>query len=64
MFEHFGKRLERDIKKDIKTKEKKNEELTGVKTTNPLKVNVVSHQFQRYAVWFGGSIITGAHIAT
>ena len=35
---------------------KESERLSGFKPT-PIDVNVVTHSFQRYAVWFGGSIL-------
>eukprot|EP01051_Picozoa_sp_SAG22_P022333 SAG22_NODE_5308_length_1040_cov_1.315622_2_plen_88_part_00 len=35
---------------------RRNEQLTGTKTANPLVVNVKTHEYQRFAVWFGGSL--------
>jgi actin-related protein 3 len=57
MFKHFVKRLERDIKR--KTKERY--DFTKSKYPDldikPMEVNVVTHPFQRFAVWFGGSML-------
>jgi len=56
MFKDFGKRLERDIKRSVDSRLRDTELLTGQKPT-PIDVQVVSHQMQRYAVWFGGSML-------
>jgi len=57
MFKDFGRRLKRDIQKFADTRCKESERISGHKP-KPIEVNVVSHQFQRYAVWFGGSIMS------
>jgi actin-related protein 3 len=58
MFKDFGKRLARDIKRSVDYRIKRSEELSGGKIKSvPLDVNVISHQMQRYAVWFGGSML-------
>jgi len=58
MFRDFGKRLARDIKRSVDYRIKRSEELSGGKIKSvPLDVNVVSHHMQRYAVWFGGSML-------
>ncbi|GAM25003.1 hypothetical protein SAMD00019534_081780 [Acytostelium subglobosum LB1] len=58
MFKDFGKRLQRDIKRSVDYRIKRSEELSGGKIKAvPLEVNVVSHSRQRYAVWFGGSML-------
>jgi len=58
MFKDFGKRLARDIKRSVDYRIKRSEELSGgrIKAV-PLDVNVISHHMQRYAVWFGGSML-------
>jgi len=58
MFKDFGKRLQRDIKRSVDYRIKRSEELSGgrIKAV-PLEVNVISHHMQRYAVWFGGSML-------
>jgi len=58
MFKDFGKRLQRDIKRFVDNRVKVSEELSGGKIKAvPLEVNVISHHMQRYAVWFGGSML-------
>jgi actin-related protein 3 len=58
MFKDFGKRLSRDVKRFVDYRIKKSEELSGGKIKAvPLDVNVISHHMQRYAVWFGGSML-------
>jgi len=58
MFKDFGKRLQRDIKRSVDWRIKRSEELSGGKLKSvPLDVNVISHGMQRYAVWFGGSML-------
>jgi len=58
MFKDFGKRLARDVKRFVDYRIKRSEELSGGKIKSvPLEVNVISHHMQRYAVWFGGSML-------
>jgi len=58
MFKDFGKRLQRDIKRAVDYRIKRSEELSGGKIKAvPLDVNVITHHMQRYAVWFGGSML-------
>jgi actin-related protein 3 len=58
MFKDFGKRLQRDIKRTVDFRTKRSEQLSGgtLKVT-PVEVNVITHHMQRYAVWFGGSML-------
>jgi len=58
MFKDFGRRLQRDIKRAVDARIKKSEDMSGgrIKAT-AIPVNVVSHHMQRYAVWFGGSML-------
>lgn len=58
MYKDFGKRLQRDIKRTVDMRIKRSDELSGgrYKAVAP-EVNVVSHNMQRYAVWFGGSML-------
>jgi len=58
MFKDFGRRLERGIKRTVNERLRKSEELSGHKP-DPVDVNVISHPFQRFAVWLGGSILAG-----
>jgi len=58
MFKDFGKRLQRDVKRFVDWRIKRSEELSGGKLKAvPLDVAVISHQMQRYAFWFGGSML-------
>jgi len=58
MFKDFGKRLQRDVKRAVDARIKLSETLSGGKIkATPLDVNVISHRMQRYAVWFGGSML-------
>jgi len=61
MFKDFGKRLQRDIKKNVDTRMQANiARLGGLVRASPppaVEVNVISHPMQRYAVWFGGSML-------
>lgn len=61
MFKDFGKRLQRDIKKIVDTRMQANIARLGNLAKNTIvpgiDVNVVSHPMQRYAVWFGGSML-------
>jgi actin-related protein 3 len=58
MFRDFGKRLQRDVKRAVDYRIKRSEELSGGKIKAvPLQVNVITHSMQRYAVWFGGSML-------
>eukprot|EP01120_Amphizonella_sp_Union-15-10_P012938 TRINITY_DN58_c0_g1_i1.p1 TRINITY_DN58_c0_g1~~TRINITY_DN58_c0_g1_i1.p1 ORF type:complete len:443 (-),score=94.07 TRINITY_DN58_c0_g1_i1:110-1438(-) len=58
MFKNFGQRLQRDIKREVDLRIKRSEELSGGKIKAvPLEVKVITHNMQRYAVWFGGSML-------
>ena len=62
MFKDFGRRLQRDIKRNVDLRMQLNiARLSGVaqNVTPPpaIDVNVISHHMQRYAVWFGGSML-------
>jgi len=58
MFKDFGKRLQRDVKKTVDRRVEMSEKLSGgnLKAT-AIDVNVISHHMQRFAVWFGGSML-------
>lgn len=61
MFKDFGRRLERDIKRNVDARMRDNiakmSALVAASGSAPpeIDVNVVTHPMQRYAVWFGGS---------
>uniref|UniRef100_A0A669D9L0 Actin related protein 3B n=1 Tax=Oreochromis niloticus TaxID=8128 RepID=A0A669D9L0_ORENI len=58
MFRDFGRRLQRDLKRVVDARLKLSEELSGGRIKpKPMEVQVVSHHMQRYAVWFGGSML-------
>lgn len=62
MFKGFDKRLQRDIKRLVDNRMQLNIErlkaLTGNVAPPPaIDVNIVSHPMQRFAVWFGGSML-------
>eukprot|EP01086_Lenisia_limosa_P017208 TRINITY_DN80_c0_g1_i2.p2 TRINITY_DN80_c0_g1~~TRINITY_DN80_c0_g1_i2.p2 ORF type:complete len:423 (-),score=154.23 TRINITY_DN80_c0_g1_i2:225-1493(-) len=58
MFKDFGRRLQRDVKRVTDQRIKLSEQLSGGKLkAKPIDVNVISHHMQRYAVWFGGSML-------
>ena len=58
MFKDFGRRLQRDIKRAVDHRIQQSEKLSGGKIkAMPVEVNVISHHMQRFAVWFGGSML-------
>lgn len=62
MFKDFGKRLQRDIKRIVDTRVKHSEMLSGgTHKSQQIDVNVISHKKQRYAVWFGGSLLASTN---
>jgi len=58
MFRDFSRRLQRDVKRQVDARLKLSEALSqGRITPKPMEVQVISHHMQRYAVWFGGSML-------
>lgn len=58
MFRDFGRRVERDLKRVVTARLKFSEQLSGgLLKPKPMNVQVISHKMQRYAVWFGGSML-------
>jgi len=58
LFKGVDKRIQRDVKRMVDERIKRSEELSqGRIKPQPIEVNVISHNLQRYAVWFGGSIL-------
>ena len=52
-------RLQRDIKRCVDTRINKSAELSnGRLKPAAVEVNVISHHMQRFAVWFGGSMLS------
>ncbi|KAI0073889.1 Actin/actin-like protein [Panus rudis PR-1116 ss-1] len=58
MFQHFGQRLKRDLKQIVDRRLEASAAASGshVKSSG-VEVDVISHKRQRYAVWFGGSLM-------
>lgn len=58
MFKDFGKRLQRDVKAIVDGRIAGSEEKSGkLMKSSGVDVNVISHKRQRYAVWYGGSLM-------
>lgn len=58
MFRDFGRRLQRDLKRVVDMRLKLSEELSGgTIKPKPIDCQVITHSMQRYAVWFGGSML-------
>ncbi|OCF31589.1 actin binding protein [Kwoniella heveanensis CBS 569] len=58
MFKDFGKRLQRDVKAIVDGRIAGSEERSGSHMkSSGVEVNVISHKRQRYAVWYGGSLM-------
>ena len=49
MFHKFDSRLQRDLRQLVRDR-------LGERSSK-MEVNVVSHERQRYAVWYGGSVV-------
>jgi len=58
MFKDFGRRLQQDLRVLVDQRIQASEKASGslVKSTG-VEVNVISHKRQRYAVWYGGSLL-------
>ena len=58
MFKDFGRRLQRDVKRVVDYRIRRSAELSqGRIQPQAIEVNVITHKMQRYAVWFGGSML-------
>lgn len=58
MFKDFPRRLQRDIKKIVDARIGASDaRLGGEVKSQAVDVNVVGHPIQRFAVWFGGSVL-------
>eukprot|EP01136_Pigoraptor_vietnamica_P032282 Opistho-1_new@93961 len=58
MFKDFGRRLQRDVKRNVDARIARSEQLSqGRVKPKPIDVAVITHNMQRYAVWFGGSML-------
>lgn len=56
LFENFSTRLEKNVQKRVNDRLSAYEQLTGHKPA-PIEVGVAQNMVQRYAVWFGGSVL-------
>ncbi|MQL75179.1 hypothetical protein Taro_007547 [Colocasia esculenta] len=58
MFKDFHRRLQRDLKKIVDARLLASDARHGGEIkSQPVEVNVLSHPIQRFAVWFGGSVL-------
>jgi len=58
MFQHFGNRLKRDLKQLVDHRLSSSVAASGsAMQSSGVEVDVISHKRQRYAVWFGGSLL-------
>ena len=58
MFQHFGQRLKKDLSSIVSERLAASEAASGnLARSSGLDVNVISHRMQRYAVWYGGSLL-------
>ncbi|KZT73167.1 actin-related protein Arp3 [Daedalea quercina L-15889] len=58
MFQHFGQRLKRDLKQIVDRRLDASVLASGSHLkSSGVEVDVISHKRQRYAVWFGGSLL-------
>jgi len=58
LYKNFGKRLQKDVKGLVDTRMKDMVDRSGGSIQpKPLDVSVLTHDLQRYAVWFGGSML-------
>eukprot|EP00271_Cylindrocystis_brebissonii_P005251 TRINITY_DN17202_c0_g1_i1.p1 TRINITY_DN17202_c0_g1~~TRINITY_DN17202_c0_g1_i1.p1 ORF type:complete len:211 (+),score=40.39 TRINITY_DN17202_c0_g1_i1:1034-1666(+) len=60
LFKDFGRRLQRDVKKLLDTKVGAGQDEGGAAGKAGVEVAVVSHKMQRFAVWFGGSVLASS----
>ncbi|CEH14493.1 actin binding protein [Ceraceosorus bombacis] len=58
MFAHFGQRLRKDLRSIVDSRLAASEVASGsLMRSSGIDVNVISHKMQRYAVWYGGSLL-------
>jgi len=57
MFKDFGRRLNRDIQRRTKARLEMYNKNTNL-NVKEIEVNVITHRMQRFAVWFGGSMLS------
>lgn len=58
MFKNFGKKVQGQVKKFTEARLKQSQLSSGASTQgSSIDVNVRTHNYQKHAVWFGGSVI-------
>jgi actin-related protein 3 len=57
MFKHFTQRLQRDIRRKVTERFTFTQQKYKDIEVKKIDVNVITHPFQRFAVWFGGSML-------
>jgi actin-related protein 3 len=57
MFKHFVQRLQRDIRRCCQERYDETKRRFPNVDVKKMDVNVITHPFQRFAVWFGGSML-------
>lgn len=57
MFQHFDRRLQKDLTKLVNARAKEHSKQLKDGREIKYECNVVSHERQRYAVWYGGSVV-------
>jgi len=57
MYKDFARRIQRDIKRMVDVRQKRSVQLSGGGVNTEVEVKVISHNYQRFAVWFGGSLL-------
>lgn len=59
MYKDFGRRVQRDIKRLVDARVAESEARSGGGfKAQAVEVNVLTHHMQRFAVWFGGSVLS------
>jgi actin-related protein 3 len=65
MYKDFDRRLKKDIKKFVDRRIESSREASGAAAGEiqgqDVEINVVSHPFQRFAPWFGGSMLASSN---
>jgi len=57
MFKHFVQRLQRDVRRACQDRYDETKKRFPNVDVKKVEANVVTHAFQRFAVWFGGSML-------
>ncbi len=59
MSRDFGRRVQRDVKRLVDARQAESAARSGGDVTaSAVEVNVLTHHMQRFAVWFGGSVLS------